>query len=149
MIAFSCGVMCTIAVDRFWPRARAQCVGAPPPTTGAVPTASGGPVIEAVRGPAVSPEPVRGAEVTPSAAADATGAEPAPPAEAASAAAPLPKAKTAAPAAPSARAVRGATPARVQPTQGRGMGRKRSGGAAPMSLDTMSPTGMWVDPFAE
>ena len=30
MIAFSCGVMCTIAVDRFWPRAHAQCVGVEP-----------------------------------------------------------------------------------------------------------------------
>jgi hypothetical protein len=148
MIAFSCGVMCTIAVDRFWPRARAQCVGAQAPTTGVAPEPQGGPVIETMRAPAASPVPIGTAAAARSGPEESTAAaETAPPAVTPPTA-PTPQAG-AAPAAPPARAARAATPARGQPTQGRGGGRKRPGGATPMSLDTMSPTGMWVDPFAE
>ena len=141
MIAFSCGVMCTIAVDRLWPRERTQCVGAPPSTTGAVPApAQGLPVIEAMEAPAASPVTTA---VAPPPPADPMPPEPAPPAQAAPAA---PAGK----AAPAPAATKRSGPlGRVPPTQGRVMVRKRPGGAAPVSLETMSPTGIWVDPFAE
>jgi hypothetical protein len=142
MIAFSCGVMCTIAVDRLWPRERAQCVGASPATTGAVPApAQGLPVIETMAAPAASP--VTTAEVAPP-PAEPMPPEPAGPVQAAPAA----PAGKAAPAPAKPGAARGAPLVRVPPTQGRVV-RKRPGGAAPVSLETMSPTGMWVDPFAE
>ena len=149
MIAFSCGVISTIAVDRFWPRARAQCVGAPPATTGAAPAVPG---IEAASARVVSP--VAAAEVAPQPQSDPPPPTPAPasaaPAPRVQPVPPAPTSKTGpAPAVSNPRAVRGGKAVRVPPAQGRGPVRKHAAGAASMSLETMNPTGMWVDPFSE
>jgi hypothetical protein len=147
MIAFSCGVMCTIAVDRLWPRAHAQCVGAPPAGPGAAPVEAPGaapaPDIQAAAAPAspmaVTPLPPP-ESILPSLPSPAEGAV----------VAPARKIVAAASAAvPATRPVRSAAVARVQPAQGRAVVRKRPASTSSLPVDTMSPSGLWVDPFAE
>ena len=147
MIAFSCGVMCTIAVDWLWPRAHAQCVGASPAGPGAAEAAG------------AAPAPDIQAAAEPAAPASAMAVTPLPPAEASSPTLPSPaegavvapaRIVAAAPAAvPAARPVRSAAVARVQPAQGRAVVRKRPASTSSLPVDTMSPSGLWVDPFAE
>jgi len=151
MIAFSCGVMSTVAVDRFWPRARAQqqCGGG---QTVVAAAAAPTPAPEAMAMPpaAASPAP---AEVTALPPADPVATDkPAPEAKAPTAvAAPKPQA-----APPAARAAVSKSPARSTgraavvartPAQGRAV-RKRAA-ATPSSAggETMPLTEAWVDPF--
>jgi hypothetical protein len=151
MIAFSCGVMCTIAVDRLWPRAHAQCVGAPSagPAAADGPGAASAPDIEAAVEPAA---PVATMAVT---------ALP-PPEPSLPALLPLPTPAEGVPVAPgrkivpaastvvaAARPIRSAAVARVQPAQGRAVVRKRPASTSSLPVDTMSPSGLWVDPFAQ
>ena len=157
MIAFSCGVMSTVAVDRFWPRARAQqqCGGG---QTVVAAAAAPMPAPEAMALPpaAASPAP---AEVTPLPPADPVATDkPAPEAKAPSvAAAPKPPTARPAPVARPAASVsksparatgRGAVVARTPPAQGRAV-RKRAGATTSSSggSDTMPLTEAWVDPF--
>jgi hypothetical protein len=139
MIAFSCGVMCTIAVDRFWPRTRAQCVGAQPEGPGAVPAPAAAD-IEAGGEPV---PPATTIAVTPLAAAEPVSPAAAPPV------APPGNAVPAGPAVSPAHPVRGPAAARLQAAQGRAAVRSRPARGSSPPLDTMAPSGMWVDPFAE
>src|SRR5262245_51946974 len=69
MIAFSLGVMCTIAVDRYWPGAHPQCGGVVEPTsTETVQSGSVTPGVEAAEMPAAVP--AGGAVVAPLPPAD-------------------------------------------------------------------------------
>jgi len=153
MIAFSCGVMSTVAVDRFWPRPRAQCGGGQAVfAAGTTPT----PDPEAILAPPVAPTPAP-AEVTPLpapepktppvAVAPATRTAPPPAAVAPAVRTAPPAARPAAvsksPARPTGRAAVAVRPA---PAQGREALRKRAV-AAQAAGDTMPPTESWVDPF--
>lgn len=160
LTAFSCGIMCTVAVDRYWPRARTECVGVQPATTHAAAPAD--PIIQA---------PARTAPVRAASAADVVSLPPygeklptadkvvaVEAAAVVSAAVPPTPAPAVAPAvaqrshpvvAPSP-APRTAAPARLAPAQGRTVARKRPGPAtAEADRSTSSPTETWTDPFAE
>jgi len=134
LTAFSSGIMCTIAIDHFWPRGRAEC-SAPVASAVAAPPAESDP------GFVVPPEP---------AMPPATLAEETPPIAVVTprpAAAPPPTARvvvstgraTASPGAAPA-------PARPGPAQGRATARKRSA-STPGGDKMMTPTGVWIDPF--
>jgi hypothetical protein len=163
LTAFSCGIMCTVAVDRYWPRARTECVGAQPGAT----TRAAAPV-EPVIEPPAQPAPAKAASVAevvslppygeklPTAdkvvAVEAAAAAPAAVAVAPAPAPSMPPAVAprARPVASPAPAPRTAAPARLGPAQGRTVVRKRPGPAA-VAADQSSaaPTETWTDPFAE
>ena len=161
LTAFSCGIMCTVAVDRYWPRARAECGGTQTGATHAA-TAPTAPVEAAA--PAAVASAASGADVTllppygeklptaekVAAAEVEVAAAPAAPVPAV-AAAPVPRARavgSTAPA-PGPAALRAAAPARVTPAQGRTVVRKRPGPATAAADRSSSPTESWTDPFAE
>jgi hypothetical protein len=131
MIAFSCGVVTTLAVDRLWPRAKPQCVA----------------YQEAAIGPgAITPPPNPEPAVASPAVASPAVASPAVASPVLDApAAPVPVAVVVS--APRAgRAAAAGTPS----GRGRAVARNRPTAAAPKpSLETMNPTGMFVDPFAD
>jgi hypothetical protein len=158
LTAFSCGIMCTVAVDRYWPRARTECVGTLPATTHAAAPAD--PVIQAPVRPAPAPAasaadvvslPPYGEKLSTAdkvVAVEAAAVVPA-------AAPPTPVPVLAAAAPPRARPVvapspaqRTAAPARLAPAQGPTAVRKRSGAAA-ADTSSPSPTETWSDPFAQ
>lgn len=165
LTAFSCGIMCTVAVDRYWPRARTECVGAQPGTTHAAAPAN--PVIEAPArpGPGKAPTaadvvslPPYGEKLPTADKIVAVDSAPVSPAAVSPAAVPSPPAPTVAAAAPSrarpavspAPAPRTAAPARLAPAQGRTVVRKRPGPAtAAASTPSSPPTETWTDPFAD
>lgn len=145
LTAFSCGIMCTVAIDRYWPRARTECVGAQPGTThAAAPT---GPVIEAPARPASANAP-SGADVV----SLPPYGEKLPTADkviAVEAAAVAPAAV-----APPSPATRTTAPVRLAPSQaqaqGRSVVRKRPAPATVTAeKSSASPTETWTDPFAE
>ena len=162
LTAFSCGIMCTVAVDRYWPRARTECVGAQPGTTHAAAPAN--PVIEAPARPGpgkastsadvVSLPPY--GEKLPTAdevvAVEAAAVAPAavPPAPAVAVAVAVATPPRARPVASLSAAPRAAAPVRLAPAQGRTVVRKRPGPAtAAVDTSSSSPTETWTDPFAE
>ena len=161
LTAFSCGIMCTVAVDRYWPRARTECIGAQPATTT---RAAAEPAIEAPA-QAAPVQPTRFADVVSlppygeklptadkvvavEAAAVAPAAVPPAPAPAVAAMAPL---RGGHPVASRSPAPRTAAPVRPAPAQGRSVVRKRPGPAtaAADKASASSPTETWTDPFAE
>jgi hypothetical protein len=161
LTAFSCGIMCTVAVDRYWPRARTECGGT---QTGATHAAAPTAPVEVAAPVAVAPT-ASVADVTmlppygeklPTAdkvvAAEVEGAAaPAAPAPAV-ATAPAPQARAATRTSPALRAPapRAAAPARTTPAQGRAVVRKRPGPAtAAADKSPSSPTESWTDPFAQ
>jgi hypothetical protein len=155
LTAFSCGIMCTVAVDRYWPRARTECVGAPSGTTtrAAVEPATGAPAQAAPVQPAnvadvVSLPPY--GEKLPTAdkvvAVDTAAVAPTPAPAIAAAAAPPPARAVISP----SPATRAAAIARLAPAQGRSVVRKRPGAtAAAAERSPSAPTETWTDPFAE
>lgn len=160
LTAFSCGIMCTVAVDRYWPRARTECVGAQSGTTtrAAVEPATGAPAQAAPVQPAnvadvVSLPPY--GEKLPN--ADKVVAVDTAVAPAAVAPTPAPAIAAATAALPAARAVispspatRAAAVARLAPAQGRTVVRKRPGAtAAAAERSPSAPIETWTDPFAE
>jgi hypothetical protein len=163
LTAFSCGIMCTVAVDRYWPRARTECVGAQPGTTHAA-VAPPDPVIEAPARPALA-QAARSADVVslppygeklPTAdkvvAVEAAAVAPAavhPTPAPVVAPAVMPRARPVASPSPAPRI---AAPARLAPAQGRTAVRKRPGpatAAGEADRSSSSPTETWTDPFAE
>ena len=155
LTAFSCGIMCTVAVDRYWPRARTECVGA---QAGATTRAAMDPAI----GAPAQAAPVQAANVAdvvslppygeklPTAdkvVAVDTAAVPPTPAPAIAAAASPPALRAVDSPSPGARAP---AVARVAPAQGRTVVRKRpSSTAAAADRSPSAPTATWTDPFAE
>jgi hypothetical protein len=149
LIAFSSGIITTIAVDRFWPTARTDC-GGTAPRAGVVPTGLA-PGIGAVPGPAAAPAAV----VAPLPPPVDPG-----PADQTIALVPVPEAPGQSPAASTAPAATRATASRVPPgrsvtrltpAQGRPAARKRPAAAqaTTASGETMPPTGVWIDPFSD
>jgi hypothetical protein len=162
LTAFSCGIMCTVAVDRYWPRARAECVGAPAGTTHAV-GAPPAPVIEAPVLPAALPA-ASVAEVMPlppyeqkqpatdKVVAAAVGAAHTPPPAPGPGCPRRRRARFPSPWVRRHRRSAGpAAPGRTAPAQGRAVARKRPGPAtvAADKPSSASPTATWTDPFAE
>jgi hypothetical protein len=156
LIAFSCGMMFMVAVDRLWPRPRAACEGVPAETLAAATPARG---VEVVREPAPA---ARVGETR--AAADPIAAEPkaavAPPIEPVPVARPLPVARPVP--APPAQVVRAPvvapravvpTPAPAPVAHGRVpvTARKRGAGTGSPAAasETLAPTEAWTDPFAK
>ena len=156
LTAFSCGIMCTVAVDRYWPRARTECVEAQPGTTHAAAPAD--PVLQALPRPA----PVQAAraadvvslppygETLPTAdkvvAVEAAAVAPAAVPPAMAVAAP-PRAR---PVASPSLAPHAPAPVQLAPAQGRTVVRKRpSPATAAVDTSASSPTETWTDPFAE
>jgi hypothetical protein len=131
MIAFSCGVMTTVAVDGFWPRAKTQCVSYQAEAAG-IGVGAIGPV-------AVPPPPAAPAPAV---------AEALPPPDPEPAVAPAAASTVPVPAVVSTpRAGRSAV---ARTPAGRGGARVRPAASAPKaSLETMHPTGIFVDPFAD
>ena len=158
MIAFSCGVMMTEAVERFWPRSRGGASAA----SAAPATAAGG--FEVTREPAIPA--AQPAEVTPQPASDPEPADRAAPARSpagkpAAEVAPQSPAPPA-PALVSPVAAHVAPAVRVGPAQGRVTVRKRptsiGAGAQPSTRETSPPSSRlpssgpingWADPFAQ
>ncbi len=157
LTAFSCGIMCTVAVDRYWPRARTECVGTQPGTSHAAAPAD--PVIEAPARPgpgkgssadvvSLPPygEKLPTADKVVAVAAAAVAPAAVPPTPALAVAAP-PRARPVASPSP---ALRAAAPVRLAPAQGRTVVRKRPGPTtAAVDTSASSPTETWTDPFAE
>jgi hypothetical protein len=163
LIAFSCGLMTFVAIDRFWPRARAQClpadtagVASPTPVLEAErPSAAVGSVAEVAPPPSAAP-PSRAAQIPAPAAPPvepvpvprpAPAARPAAAVRPAPAVLPMPAARPI----PAAREVRGVAPAPRAPAPrplARGRAAVRTRPSAGRS-DVMAPTESWSDPFAE
>jgi hypothetical protein len=139
LITFSCGIMCTVAVDRFWPRARAECGGMAAGNVAAALPVQAVPVREA------APPATRGVEVMlrPSPAQPPpAAAHPRPATAPAAAPAPPPAARAVAPKspAPNAASAKGRTPAR----------KRTASPPSPAAPDNMlPPTGIWIDPFTQ
>jgi hypothetical protein len=147
MIAFSCGVMSTVAVDRFWPRPRAQCGGGQVVFAAGTPTPDPEALLVPAAAPALSPVPAEVTPLPPAAPAPETKAPPVVVAPAVRTVPPPPARPAAAVAKTPARPTgRTAVVART-PAQGRAAVRKRVAAAPAAAGDTMPPTESWVDPF--